>query len=140
MKDSYSPTCDSIQKFGLDYPLMICKFTQAQWMKMYNDPCYTMNDDGFIYGVIKGNMKTLIAKSLNYVTIDCMIFNDPIDAAKMGVWHDQCDPLHDDQCRSYMHVMDYTTLRKAQLGRYTEKDHIRSKEFPGKTTPEKPKK
>jgi hypothetical protein len=123
MKDSYSPTCDSIQKFGLDYPLMIWKCTEDQWMKYFNDPCYTLNEDGFIYGVMKGNMKTLIAKSLNYTTIDSMIYQMSDDALKMGVWHDHADPLHNHQCEPYRHILDYTVRRKPEAGRHIPDRH-----------------
>lgn len=117
MKDSYSPTHDAISKRGMDYPITVVKFTVEQWMKRFNDPLFTLNDDGFIWAITSGGMKVLIARSLNYETIDCMIYNAIDDAKKIDAWLTQCDPHNNPKCMPYKHILDYSIVMKAQVGR-----------------------
>jgi hypothetical protein len=124
-KASYNEIHHAVKNNGMYYPIIICKFGPDQWMKEYNDPNYTLNDDGSIWAVYSGSSRLEYAQIQGYDTIDCIIYTIMRDAINMDDWLSICDPHHNHQCPP----LQYT--KGARIDYQKEIDRKSMKKFTG---------
>lgn len=90
--NDHTNTCDNIAKRGMIYPLVCVKMTESQWMKQTNDPCYTLNSDGFVWVVDAGRSRLAYAKEKGFDQIECLFFNTLDESTRMDQWLSVADP------------------------------------------------
>lgn len=96
-KASYNEVHHSIKNNGLYYPIACFKITVERWMKEYNDPNYTENDDGCVWAVYSGSSKLEYARLQGYDIIDCIMHSEKRDSINIDDWLSICDPLHNEK-------------------------------------------
>lgn len=109
-------TLPTMRERGLDYPL-ICwivdkdfyekrfmKFTADDMLAKLPDPVF--HPPGKAIMIKGGNNRFLSAADIGYDVIDCLIFDDQIDAIKWTRYLDHCDPLRNPD-KPYLGLIDY---------------------------------
>jgi hypothetical protein len=108
----------SIQSCGMFYPLLLYKVTEDFWFNKFvgstkQDCDYlppVINDDGFIWAVKMGSNRWEVANYLRYDSIDAIMFNNPNDCVKLGVWFRECDPLNNKNAPAYTGAYEYKNV------------------------------
>jgi hypothetical protein len=109
-------TLPTMRERGLDYPL-ICwiidedfykkrfmRFTSDDMLARLPDPVF--HPPGKAIMIKGGNNRFLSASDIGYDMIDCLIFDDQIDAIKWTRYLDHCDPLRNPD-KPYLGLIEY---------------------------------
>lgn len=109
-------TLPTMRDHGLNYPLLCWivdedfyekrfkKFTADDMLKRLPDPVF--HPPGKAIMIKGGNNRFLSARDLGFHSIDCLIFDDQIDAIKWTRFLDQCDPLNNPD-KTYQGLIEY---------------------------------
>lgn len=100
---------------GLWYPILLYKVSSSWWSEHFapypNGGCNLLppviDEDGMIWAVKMGSNRWEAARHLGYDTIDAIMFDHSDDCVKLGVWHRECDPLHNTDCHPYTGAWSY---------------------------------
>lgn len=108
-------TLPSMQLSGMQYPLVCFEVTEDfYWNKFYKTTNIDMRSrlppPSIVHGnviLIKGgNNRYQSARQLGYDSIDCLIFQDQLDAIKWTRYLDQCDPYNNPSL-PYLGLIEY---------------------------------